>query len=85
MSLNPNKLTNLTHRPDGSLLARCPACAATGNDNKGDHLIIFPNGRFGCVAHPGDREHRKKIFRLAGDHTNRECPGSVRVTIRPKR
>lgn len=85
MPLNTDKLTNVTHRPDGSLIARCPACAEAGNDNRGEHLIIFPNGRFGCATHPGDPEHRKKIFKLAGDRTGHIDPGTVRVTIRPKK
>lgn len=85
MPLNTDKLTNVNQRPDGSLTARCPACAETGNDNKGEHLIIFPDGRFGCAAHPGDHEHRKKIFKAVGSRTGRIDPGTVRVTIRPKR
>lgn len=86
MSLKPDKLTNVNHRPDGSLITRCPACAEKGNDNRGEHLIIFPDGRFGCVSHPGDHEHRKTIFKLAGDSTRRRKDSTpIRVTIRPKK
>ena len=86
MPLKPDKLTNVNHRPDGSLTARCPACAGTGNDNKGEHLIIFPDGRFGCAAHPGDHDHRKMIFKLAGTPASRKGDLTTgRVTVRPKK
>lgn len=50
-----------------SLEARCPACAAVGGDNKGDHFFLNLNtGAWGCVAFSGDREHRRQIHRLVG-------------------
>lgn len=59
------KLTNVVQR-DGKVIARCPACASVGRDNTGNHLVIFPDGRFGCVCHPGDREHNRAIWRAVG-------------------
>lgn len=52
----------------GKLIARCPACAAEGADRDGDHLVVFDEGRgrFGCVAHAGDPDHRRRIAALAG-------------------
>lgn len=47
--------------------ARCPACAEHGGDAHGErHLLIEPDGRFGCCANPGDSGHRRRIWRLAG-------------------
>jgi hypothetical protein len=48
------------------MLARCPACAEGGQDRRAAHLVIFPSGKFACAAHPGDGEHRRRIFALAG-------------------
>ena len=66
MSLDKSKLQKVRPKSNGSFLARCPACAASGGDRKGDHLIVFPNGKFWCVANGGDDDHRKAIWRLAG-------------------
>jgi hypothetical protein len=53
---------------NGGWQARCPACAEAGQDRKGEHLRISPEGKFGCCVFAGDPEHRKRIFALAGDH-----------------
>lgn len=64
-SLDLNRLEFV--RPIGTkFVAQCPACAADGHDNKGEHLAIYPNGAYGCVVHPGDKDHNRKIFALAG-------------------
>ncbi len=75
MSLNLNELEKVRHLANGSVEARCPACAEGGHDRKGEHLFIKPDGRFGCCANPNDREHRKRIFALAGD----TAPRSIKV------
>jgi len=74
MSINIEKLENVTHAlKDGDevIIARCPACAEEDRDNLGNHLIVFPDGRFGCVVNPGEdddsSEHRKRIFALVGE------------------
>jgi hypothetical protein len=75
MSLNLSKLEKVRYLAKGSVEARCPACAEGGHDRKGEHLLIKPDGRFGCCANPKDREHRKRIFALAGD----TAPRSIKV------
>ena len=52
----------------GKTIARCPACAETGNDTGADHLFINSDGKFGCVLYQSTdgTEHRKRIFELAG-------------------
>ena len=70
MSLDTSKLENVRKRGDKAT-ARCPACGQAGHDQKGEHLFIYADGRFGCVVYPGDstdaNEHRKRIFALCGD------------------
>ena len=80
MSLDPSKLENVVARPDGAMVARCPACAEERMDTKGEHLIVFKDGRFGCAVYPGDHEHRKLIWALAGGGD-----GGVTPTILPRR
>ncbi len=75
MSLVLSKLEKVRHLGNGGIEARCPACAEGGHDRKGEHLLIKPDGRFGCCANPKDREHRKRIFALAGDAS----PRSIKV------
>lgn len=48
------------------IIARCPACAASGADNTGEHLVIFGSGKWGCIAFAGDKEHRRQIAAIAG-------------------
>ncbi len=71
MSLDLSKLEKVRHREDGGVEARCPACAEGGHDRKGQHLLVKPDGRFGCCANPKDREHRRRIFALARDTSPR--------------
>lgn len=70
MSLESSKLENVQLRSDGALIARCPACSEEGRDQGGNHLIVLPDGRFGCVVNSGDddnaRRHRREIWVLAG-------------------
>jgi hypothetical protein len=71
MSLDVNKLEKVREVGNGTLQARCPACAEAGQDRKGEHLRIQPDGKFGCCVFPQDRLHRKRIFALAGDNQPR--------------
>lgn len=59
------KLKNAVEK-NGKTIARCPACAARGGDSKGEHLVVFPDGKFGCVANPRDNPHKRQILELAG-------------------
>src|SRR5437867_2022764 len=77
MSLDRTKLQKLRELRNGTCHARCPACAEAGQDRKGEHLRISPEGKFGCCVFPGDREHRKRIFALAGEHG----PKEIRVRV----
>jgi hypothetical protein len=77
MSLNLSRLERVIDQADGGKQARCPACAELGHDRKGEHLRIYVDGRFGCCVHPKDREHRKRIFALAGDSR----PKAIRVKV----
>jgi len=36
-----------------------------GGGSGGNHLMIYSDGKFGCVATGEDSEHRREIFRLA--------------------
>ena len=83
MSLDLSRLENVRKRI-GKTIARCPACAEEDRDEKGDHLAIWPNGSFSCVANPGvaGHEHRKRIMALAGDPASR---GMRDVGIRARR
>jgi hypothetical protein len=77
MSLQLSRLERVIDSADGGKQARCPACAELGHDRKGEHLRIYADGRFGCCVHPKDREHRKRIFALAGDSR----PQVIRVKV----
>lgn len=67
--LDPAKLENVREK-GGKTTAACPACRADEHDRSGEHLVLFADGKFGCVAYPGDsaeaRTHRQNVFRLAG-------------------
>lgn len=78
MSLDLSRLEKVVELAHGVKRARCPACAEAGQDRKGEHLRLYPDGRFGCCVHPRDREHRKRIFALAGQRAARAI--QVRVT-----
>ena len=66
MSLDTARLEKVRELAGGIVQARCPACAEGGGDRKGEHLRVYPDGRYGCCVHPKDGEHRKRIFALAG-------------------
>jgi hypothetical protein len=70
MNLKVERLDNVKVRV-GKIIAACPACRAEGGDRAGDHLVIFDDGRFGCVRYSGRSwdsiTHRKTICRLVGD------------------
>jgi hypothetical protein len=70
MSLDISKLENVRMRGDKTI-ARCPACAEAGHDEKCEHLVINADRSFGCVVYPGDseeaKEHRRRIVALCGD------------------
>ena len=71
MQLDPAKLENVKELAGGAKRARCPACAEAGQDKTGNHLLIKPDGRFGCCVYADDKPHRKRIFALASDRKER--------------
>ena len=83
MSLDVSKLENIYELAGNILQARCPACAEGGNDRSGDHLRIYPDGRFGCCVHPKDGDHRKRIWALAGSKLHRPSSGTFSLQIKP--
>jgi len=84
MSLDLACLENVRKRI-GKIVARCPACAEQDHDQKGEHLVIFPNGSFACVANPGNEghKHRQRIFTLASDPVLRKRGACVVWVRRP--
>lgn len=86
--LDPNRVEMLFDVGDGKMIGRCPACAEDGGDRKGEHLVIYPDGKFGCVLYPGEdgHEHRQRIWDLAGvkelQRSRREFPKPRPVKIK---
>ena len=78
MRIDLSRLKNIEHKSDGKTVAQCPACAAAGSDTRGEHLVIFPDRSFGCVAHPKDKSHNRKILSLVGLQT---ASDGCRLTI----
>lgn len=86
MPLMISQLQKAKHSGNGVVIARCPACAATGQDHQGNHLKVYPGGRFGCVLFPGKegRLHRQHIFQLVGDVDGKRPPLKLSYTVRMK-
>ncbi len=83
MSLDVKKLEKVRELANGVTQARCPACAEGGGDKKGEHLRIYPDGRYGCCVHPKDAQHRKRIFALVGERQRRSFTVKVAATAKP--
>jgi hypothetical protein len=83
--LDVQKLAVSRRLEDGTSVARCPACAAVGQDKSGEHLVVYPDGRFGCVVHPGEagRLHRKAIWEAVGERKQRS-PVVLKFTVKKK-
>jgi hypothetical protein len=54
---------------DGRIVAQCPACAEAGSDKSGNHLTVWPSGKFSCCVNAGDHAHNRRIFEICGDKT----------------
>jgi hypothetical protein len=78
MPLRTALLKKLKQRGNKTV-AQCPACAEDGGDKHGQHLVIYADGRFGCVANPGDRAHRRRIAELAGDPTRQANAWTIKL------
>lgn len=89
-SLDVRKLENAKLKVKDNvtvIIARCPACAEEGADHSSDHLIVYSDGRFGCVVHEKETDHRRRILQLAGwESSHRQVPfiRPFRPTLKPK-
>ena len=81
ISLDLARLKNVKQLGDGAVRAACPACQAQGSDASGDHLFIKADGKYGCATHPGDHEHRKEIYKLAGKQALPMQPRPTMTTV----
>lgn len=68
-------------------IGQCPQCAANGADKSQQHLVVYEDGRFGCVV-DSSSEHSKAIFALigfggSGDSVDPAPPPEPRVEIPP--
>lgn len=63
LCLDLSRLERLRAFHDSKITARCPACAEEGSDRSGNHLVIYPSGKFACVADPG---HGRRVWELVG-------------------
>lgn len=62
MSLDLSKLQHVKRNGDGTITARCPACAASGGDKAGQHLKVWNTGAFNCiVGSDSDPSHNRFI------------------------
>lgn len=76
--LDVSRLANPKKR-GGKIVAQCPACALAGADTSGEHLVVFDDGygKWGCVAFPGDKEHRRQIANVVGADYSAQIPPNV--------
>jgi hypothetical protein len=84
MPLYLDRLESVKALSNGVLIARCPACAQAGQDDAGNHLKVYRDGRFACVVHPGKdgKAHRKAIWSLVGKHGNSRPPLKFVYTVK---
>lgn len=61
----------------------CPACREDGKDNKGNHLIMFPDGAWGCTVNRGEagKEHRRRMMELAPELRGGKGSGPARPRV----
>ncbi len=85
MKIDQSKLKNVVRKGDGKITAQCPACAAEGGDAKAEHLVIFKDGKFGCVLYEKDKAHNRAILKLAGTDDRGDGGTSCRLTVKPVR
>lgn len=88
MSLDTSKLQCVKRNGDGSVTARCPACASAGGDRAGQHLKIWPSGAFNCiVGSEGDITHnrfiRSHLRGIAGETSDHVVVLPERIEVDP--
>lgn len=62
MSLDLSKIERGRHEGE-RFIGRCPRCAVDGHDRKRENLVVFPDGKFGCLRNCDKGE----IYRMIGD------------------
>jgi len=80
MSLDLTKL-KMVRKLARKITAQCPACAERDGDSKGNHLVVYQNGKYACIANRKDKAHSKRIFELAGSR-GKTIDGPVPVIVR---
>lgn len=78
--LDLSKIEKIQRGNKGTLIARCPACALDGRDKSGNHLIIYPSGKYGCAIHKEDKDHTNLIYQLVGNGSD----GTIKETTAKK-
>jgi 5S rRNA maturation endonuclease (ribonuclease M5) len=65
----------------------CPACLENGSDKSGNHLTVFPGGKFCCAVHPRGKAHNRRIIELRpelGKENSAPFSGSKRLASHPR-
>ena len=83
MKIDQSKLKHVVRKADGKIAAQCPACAAEGGDAKGKHLVVFKDGKFGCVLYEKDKTHNRTILRLVGTDDRGGGGYGCRLSVKP--
>lgn len=87
MKLDFNKLENRKRdEAKKGWRGRCPACKEDGKDAKGEHLLIYDDEDFNCIADQS-REHRlriKEILRVESPE-ERKVKKAITFTIYPNK
>ena len=65
MPLDTTKLVNYKPSGAGKSTSACPECQRLGGDKKGNHLVLFNSGAYGCAV-DNTQEHSRAIWKLAG-------------------
>lgn len=59
-----SKLEKIKYQ-NNKIICRCPACFSEGFDRGGNHLVVYPDGKFGCCVNK-DKIHYSLIFKMVG-------------------
>lgn len=71
MSLDLSKLVG-AKRLHGKVVAQCPICQETSQS----HLVIFPDGKYGCVVDRSS-DHSRAIWRAIGVDSEHAAPQEI--------
>lgn len=82
-TLNPKLIQNAKTGDDGKIVGGCPACSEKGHDGKKNHLVVYPDGGFGCIAQKGNKDHNRRILELIGTTIKVDASPYPRIEIIP--